>query len=97
MEIVFGHIGMSLGTRVLGQKLRLDIEAALTEGKKVKFNFEGVNLVSHSFADECFGKLLLNRKLEELQEVTTFVNANEIVKKIIAFTLKERLLSKEFA
>ncbi|MBU3822502.1 STAS-like domain-containing protein [Flavobacteriaceae bacterium XHP0103] len=90
MQINFGHINSSLGTRVLGKKLRLEIEESLRNDGFVIFNFEGVNTVSHSFADECFGKLLLSWNIEELKAKSTFQNTNALIKKTVAFTLKER-------
>lgn len=90
MEINFGHIGNSLGTRVLGKEIRLEIEESLKNGEFVTFNFEGVKLISHSFADECFAKLIEVVELSELKKKSTFKNANDLVKKTIAFTIKER-------
>lgn len=90
MEINFAHIGDSLGTRVLGEKIRLEIEQSLKSDNFVTFNFQNVKLISHSFADECFGKLLISWSLDDLKIKTTFIGANPIIKKTIAFTLEER-------
>lgn len=90
MEIQFKHIGNSLGTRVLGESIRTKIEDSIHNNMFVTFDFEGVDLISHSFADECFGKLLLTWDLNALKAKTTFKNTNDIIKKTIAFTLKER-------
>ena len=90
MVIQFGNINDSLGTRSLGNKLRLEIEENLKKGEFISFDFSNVNVISHSFADECFGKLLLKWEIEELKKTTTFTNINPIIKKIISFTLKER-------
>ncbi len=90
MVIQFGNINNSLGTRSLGNKLRLEIEENLIKGEFISFDFSNVNVISHSFADECFGKLLLKWEIEELKRTTTFTNINPIIKKIISFTLKER-------
>lgn len=95
MTINFKNIGTSLGTRFLGQKFRMGIEEALSKNEFVVFDFDGVDFISHSFADECFGKLLLEIKLSDLKQKTTFKNANELIKKTIAFTLKERLIEEE--
>lgn len=90
MEIKFGNIGSSLGTRFLGKKLRLEIEESISNNDFVVFNFEGVNSISHSFSDECFAKILINTSLEDLKANTTFKNTNALIKKTIAFTIKER-------
>ena len=92
MEIKFGHIGNSLGTRVLGKKLRLEIEQSLKSEEFVTFNFEGVKLISHSFADECFAKLIEVIELNDLKRKSTFINTNDIIKKTVAFTIKERAM-----
>ncbi|WP_321826274.1 STAS-like domain-containing protein [Maribacter dokdonensis] len=91
MQIDFGNIGSSLGTRALGQELRLEIEKSLKSGGFIVFNFEGVQLISHSFADECFGKLLLSLDFNNIKSNSTFKNTNDLVKKTISFTLKERM------
>lgn len=95
MDINFSQLGTHLGTRFLGETMRKDIELALREKEFVTFDFSGVEFISHSFADECFGKLLLSMKIEELKRKTTFKDANTLVKRTIAFALKERLLQLE--
>lgn len=90
MNIQLGNINKSLGTRSLGSRLRMEIEETLKKGEFVCFDFSNVDFISHSFADECFGKLLLTWDIGELKKVTTFMNANPLVKSIISFTFKER-------
>lgn len=97
MKINFSSLDTHLGTRFLGETMRKDIEKALELEAFVTFDFSGVEFISHSFADECFGKLLLSMKIEELKRKTTFKNANILVKRTIAFALKERLLQLEMA
>lgn len=97
MTINFSQIGTHLGTRFLGESTRKDIELALKKDEFATFDFSGVEFISHSFADECFGKLLLSMKIEELKSKTTFKDANTLVKRTIAFALKERLLQMETA
>lgn len=91
MTISFSH----LGARFLGEAIRKDIELALKEQEFVTFDFSGVAFISPSFADECFGKLLLTMKIEDLKSKSTFKDANTLVKRTIAFALKERLLQLE--
>ena len=97
MTIHFSNIGESIGTRVLGKQIRDEIEEALTKAIFVTFDFKDVNVISHSFADECFGKLLNKWTLQELKTKTTFKNANGFIKKTIAFTLNERIRQQEIA
>jgi 6-pyruvoyl-tetrahydropterin synthase len=95
MVIHFSHSGDSLETKFLGKTLHLTIENSIHEGENVVFDFSDLKTISHSFADECFGKLLLRWDLAELKSKTTFTNANEQVNKIIAFTWSERLSKTE--
>lgn len=95
MTILFSNSGKNLGTRFLGEETRKEILSALVRNEFVTFDFSGVEFISHGFADECFGKLLLSIKIEELKKKTTFKNTNTLVKRNIAFALKERLLQLE--
>jgi len=90
MNIQLKNINKSLGTRSLGRRLRLEIEENLKKGEFIFFDFSDVDFISHSFADECFGKLLLTWDISELKKRTTFINTNPLVKNIISFTFKER-------
>lgn len=91
MIIKLVNINNSLGTRSLGIGLRLEIEENLKKGEFVCFDFSDVDFVSHSFADECFGKLLLTWDISELKKLTTFINTNPLIKNTISFTFKERI------
>lgn len=90
MLIVFNQLGKDLGTRVLGQEIRLRVEKAFSNGDFVSFDFDKVELISHSFADECFGKLLLTWDLDFMKKNSTFLNTNDLVGRAIAFTLLKR-------
>lgn len=97
MTIKFSNIGTSLGTRFLGEEIRKEILSALGRNEFVTFDFSDVKYISHGFADECFGKLLVSMIIEELKKKTTFQDANPLVKRTIAFALKGRLLQLEAA
>lgn len=89
--IAFKEFSKNLGTRVLGQEIRRQIESIIEVNGFVVFDFEGVDFVSHSFSDECFGKLLLNLSFQELKSKSTFINASDLVKKTIALAINDRL------
>ena len=88
----FVTIGENLGTRVLGEKVRNMLLPMILGNEKVVLDFEGVNMVSNSFADECLAKLLLSMPLEELKRRTTFRGVNNFVRKNIAVAFKGRML-----
>ena len=90
MELKFKEFGESLGTRVLGRKIRQQIEEAINADSCVVFDFEGVRSISHSFSDECFGKLLLSIDFDKIRRQSTFQNVNPKISNTITYTLKER-------
>lgn len=89
----FQTIGENLGTRILGEKTRSMLLPMIESGGKVVLDFEGVNVVSNSFADECLAKLLLVMPIEELKQRTTFRGLNDLARRNIAFAFKRRLIS----
>lgn len=92
MEIFsFIKYGENLGTRQLGEKVRTALLPVINQGDKVVLDFNGVNVVSNSFADECLAKLLLFMPFDELKAKTTFSNVNEMAKNCIAIAFKRRL------
>lgn len=93
VNLNFRDFGPNLGTRQLGEKARRRLLAMLDAEDRVGLDFDGVNVVSNSFADECFGKLLQNMPLDELKRKTTFLNVNDFSRVNIALALKRRLLA----
>lgn len=57
----------------------------------VILDFDGVNVVSNSFADECLAKMLFSMTFDELKSRTTFVSINDFARKNIAIAFKRRL------
>lgn len=88
----FMTYGENLGTRILGEKVRNVLVPMLKEDEKVILDFEGVDVVSNSFADECLAKLLLIMPLDELKQRTTFRGLNDFARKNIAVAFKRRML-----
>ena len=87
----FRDLGENLGTRMLGAQARQMLLPLIQESDKVVLDFEGVNVVSNSFADECLAKLLLVMSLEDLKRKTTFVSVNDFARKNIAIAFRRRL------
>ena len=87
----FRDFGEYLGTRQLGAKVREQLWPLLQGDVKVCLDFDGVEVVSNSFADECIAKLLLSMSLEELKQHTTFSGLNDFARKNIALALKRRM------
>jgi hypothetical protein len=87
----FRDYGEHLGTRQLGERVRERLWPLIQGEEKVCLDFEGVDVVSNSFADECIAKMLLSMSLEDLKEHTTFRGLNDFARKNIAIALKRRM------
>jgi hypothetical protein len=85
--ILFKDISSSLGTRDLGAKIRGSIIEKVKTNDKVYLDFEGVEIVTNSFADECFGKLRDNITTEIFKTKIAFLNTNDFVQRVIISTL----------
>ncbi len=87
----FIEYGEHLGTRQLGERVREQLWPLIQSDEKVCLDFEGVDIVSNSFADECIAKLLLTMPLDKLKQHTTFSGLNDFARKNIALALKRRM------
>lgn len=87
----FRDFGEHLGTRQLGEKVRNQLWPLIQGQEKVCLDFEGVDVVSNSFADECIAKILLTMSLDDLKQRTTFSGLNDFARKNIALALKRRI------
>lgn len=90
MEIDFIKFGPVLATRPLGRRVRNEILENLQAGEKVVFNLSGVEMLSNSFADECFAKLLLEMDFDHLKQKTTFKNSIPSIQHIISYAMRAR-------
>ena len=92
MNLEFKHISNQLGTRLEANEIRLGISDALKKNQRVIFDFSEVDVITNSFADECFGKLLLEFDLKELKSKSTFINSSEFVSSTIANAINSRIV-----
>lgn len=91
--IVFSEYGTDFGTRDMGAKIRMEFRPLLDQGIRVAFDFSGVNVVSNSFSDECFAKLLNEIPLERLRQVTTFRNLTPMAERSILVAFQRRYIN----
>lgn len=86
----FSNYGDSMGTRLLGAKIRAYLRPLLDGDERVVLDFSGIDTVTNSFADECIAKLLLEMPLDELKSKTTFAGVTPMVERSILTALKRR-------
>ncbi len=97
MVIQFKNIGTNLGTRSAGAEVREKLINNINNNEKMVFDFTGVEVVSNSFADECFAKLIFFFDMETIKKHTTFQNASPFIKAVIANAFKERIYNLQEA
>jgi hypothetical protein len=85
--IHFGDISSSLGTRDLGAEIRTSIIKKIASNEKVFLDFRGVDVVTNSFADECFRKLRESINNDVFRSKIAFVNTNDFVQRVIISAL----------
>ena len=85
----------SFGSRVSGKLIRTKLSNILhmTQNRKVCIDFEGIPIISSSFADEAFAKLFLEAGAVEFMQKFEFINAMETIKHLINKAINQRVSS----
>ena len=91
IELKLKETGEILGLRETGARLRTLVEEALENNESILLDFESVESVSSSFADEFIAKLFVKIGSEKFLEHIKLKNVNDFIKVIINTTLKDRL------
>ena len=84
---------LSTGSREAGRKLATLINNVIrmSEDAKVDVDFTDILIVSSSFADECFGRLIAQMGPSEFFSKITFVNTDTAIRAIIDRSVLQRL------
>lgn len=84
---------VSTGSRDAGKKLANLIRnvIAMAEDQRATIDFEGILVVSSSFADECFGRLIAEMGPAEFFSKISFHNTDESIRAIIDRSVIQRL------
>lgn len=90
MIIKLAQQSSHLATRFAAVSVREQIKRALDYNDTVIIDCCGIDAMSVSFADECFGKLLFDFELQDLKNKVTYRNASPFINATIARALKER-------
>jgi len=80
MVIKLIQYGESVGTRILARSIRKEIES---NNEIVLIDFDGVRVVSNSFADELIGVFIRQHGYDKLKSKYKFKNSNAEVKETI--------------
>lgn len=92
MLVIMKDWGPILSTRGLGEELRALIMDAARDNM-VEVDFSGIDSLSHSFADECFGKMIETMGLKEFKARISLRNTNPFVRAVLLGAMGDRLAS----
>jgi len=96
-KIFLSTFSKILTTRKLGRKIRTEyIDFNFEKNNIIIFDFEDIELITHSFSDECFGKLVYQYDFNDLKRKTSFINYDENIEKTIIYVLNHNLRLKYF-
>lgn len=88
---------MGTGTRIAAQKLKNIIFNSLKEGnKKVILDFDGVNVVSSSFADELIGKIIAENGFVYFMRYFELRNISPFNISVINRSVEQRVAQKYY-
>jgi hypothetical protein len=85
-------------TRRQGEKLRAQFVRMRDEvgsGEVLTIDFDGVEVMTPSFADECFGKFAERIGLRDFRQSVSLVGANETIRTLVNSILAKRILAPE--
>ena len=91
-RIILSKFGNTLGTRVLGIEVRQVLnELLFNQNDKICLDFNGIKVVTNSFADELIGKKVKELGFDTFKNSIKIVNANENIKSVIVKSIKDRI------
>jgi len=93
MIIRLAKWGTNLGTRDLGELVRREMVKSLEFfNSPIEVSFKDVFMVSSSFADECFGKLIVGIGAEQFKRCFVITDLNdERIRMILNRSVKQRI------
>ena len=91
MVIQMAEFGRALVTRIAGRSAfaKISKEMQLADGI-VTFDFDGVDSITNSFADEVFGRMICEIGMEEMKKRTTFKNISPFWAHIVRAAMDSR-------
>lgn len=92
-ELVFNvkeRAARDVRTRGGGQRVRQQLENLLQSAETITVDFEGVEVISSSFADEVFGRLFVSLGPRTFTKRVILTNVNEDIDGLIDFAIDQR-------
>lgn len=82
--------GSALGLRELARQINVKIKEYIDKNENIVLDFEKVDSVSSSFADELVAKLMFEIGQEKYLKLVKIRNANDFVKTLISSSIADR-------
>lgn len=95
LTIMMREYGSALVTRKAGSAAYKSIVARMSPEEVTIFDFEGVDTITNSFADEVFGRLAYELGMDELRQRTTFRNVSPFWAKVIRTAMDTRFSQRK--
>ncbi|MBW8242536.1 STAS-like domain-containing protein [Muricauda oceani] len=67
----------------MAARLRDDVMLDIDEIDRIIFDFEGVNVITNSFANEYFGKMIERISVEKFRNKFAFINDNDFIQRVL--------------
>lgn len=91
MIIKLMKYGTLIGTRDAGNMIRQEINGSSEFDEIIILDFSGVSQMTHSCADEAFGKLIDSWGVEKVLKKIKFKNVDETTSLIIKYAMAQRI------
>ncbi len=91
VEFALSNYGSQLLTREVGVTIRADMATILASGRKINLSLEGVEDLTPSVADECFGKLAESMGEESFRDRVSLVGGHPLLQRLVEFVIRTRL------
>jgi len=93
-EFALSQYGNQLLSREVGVSIRADVAMLLSSGSAVRVGLDGIDDLTPSVADECFGKLAEAMGEERFRQYVSFEGGHPLVLRLIDFVVGKRLSAK---
>lgn len=90
--ITLSDFGTTLGSRKLGKSVNEYVD--FENNQKIIFDFQNVNVITSSFADELIGKNSRDLGVEEFFDRVEILNATRNIKLVIKKAIIDRLCER---
>jgi len=91
VRVSLGDYGAQLLTREVGVIIRADIATALASGAAVIVSMDGIEDLTPSVADECFGKLAESLGQEQFELKVKLAGGSPLISRLIQLVVSNRL------